>query len=678
MRRWWKFFVLPVLLLLPVLVAGCGVNMSGEPDILVKAETGQNLTVRGSLLKTADAGEPLPAGSTVELYVFDGGQNLLDQRQTLTTESGQFVFEDVNRWFNNIYLVRVIHDGLIQGEQVAMIQGDETELALDVPLIPTFDMQGTLEKDPAAGEPLPPGAEVNLFVFDERQERIGRQEITTAADGTFRFEYVPRAAGYTYLVEVMQDGLLQGRTMTRITGGEQQVDLQLQLNETLTIRGRLLQGTEDADPLPSGIAVNLVVLDETQSLIGEQQVLTGDDNTYAFEFVPRGEGYTYLLNVDYAGVPQGRPIRNVQGDEDEIEADITLYERTTDRSTVSVAQAQTLINFAPINTFGLEVRLDLTLINSGDRIVTTGQPAANAASDWPVSVRIELPPGAFGVEWDASENSSRYAFELMDETIPVVQDTWPLIPGQEHQITLYYYLPYEDSAVIDQNFNYPVLDAEVLVPNDVVTFSSDQFEDEGAFRYRATAGGLQVVPLDPDERIDPQDATLLRAYDLAETLDRDEHLIFRLRGTPGASVPVMAPQSQQTAAAQATAEARAAVTGADGSGTDDDRNLVSYVLAIMGLAVLALAGVLWWRQRDALPAVMLGADGWQPPDPAEGKDALLAAIAGLDEQYEAGDLDEAVYLARRNRVKELLIPLLDEDDTGDGDGDGDDYPAEQA
>ncbi len=43
-----------------------------------------------------------------------------------------------------------------------------------------------------------------------------------------------------------------------------------------------------------------------------------------------------------------------------------------------------------------------------------------------------------------------------------------------------YYLPYEDGAVIEHFFDFPVMDAAVLVPNDTVMFSSDQFDGRGA------------------------------------------------------------------------------------------------------------------------------------------------------------------------------------------------------
>ena len=182
----------------------------------------------------------------------------------------------------------------------------------------------------------------------------------------------------------------------------------------------------------------------------------------------RGEGFLYLVRTDYADIPQGAQTPAIAGDEEVVNADVTVYERTTSRDTVAISMARMLVNYAPINEFGLEVRLDLELINTGDQIVASDKLADRG---WPISVEVELPVGAFGIQPMQSEGSQRYQVQMVGQ-IPVVQDTWPLRPGQRHTITILYYLPYEDEAVLDQAFGYPVMDASVLLPNDTVTFEA--------------------------------------------------------------------------------------------------------------------------------------------------------------------------------------------------------------
>jgi len=294
-----------------------------------------------------------------------------------------------------------------------------------------------------------------------------------------------------------------------------------------------------------------------------------------------------------------------------------------------------LINYAPINEFGLEVWLRLELANTGDEIVATDEMAAN---NWPVSVELELPVGAFGIQPMQTEGSQRYEV-IVEDGVPVVKDTWPLRPGQTHSITVAYYLPYTDGAVLEQSFGYPVLDATVLLPNDTVTFASDQLDVEGDWRYRVMAGGARVSELAPGEEIDPErDFSLVKAHDLLQPLRADDRLAFELIGRPTRTLDVMATDSQ--------------------SG-DSDTDPLPYILAGAGLAVIALAGVLWWRQRGAPQAPV---DTWQPPDESAGKEVILKTIADLDNAYEAGFMDEETYLRRRAVLKERLLPLLDDDE----------------
>jgi hypothetical protein len=81
---------------------------------------------------------------------------------------------------------------------------------------------------------------------------------------------------------------------------------------------------------------------------------------------------------------------------------------------------------------------------------------------WPISVAIELPAGAFGIQPMQSENSQRYQVDTVN-SVPVLQDNWPLRPQQVHTITVLYYLPYRN-AVIDQALGFPVMDASFCCP----------------------------------------------------------------------------------------------------------------------------------------------------------------------------------------------------------------------
>jgi mono/diheme cytochrome c family protein len=413
---------------------------------------------------------------------------------------------------------------------------------------------------------------------------------------------------------------------------------------TLTVRGHLIRGTANGAPIPPGLAMQLYALDVNGNLIGVYETTSDADGGYEFQNVARAAGDVYLVQVQYADVPQGAQISAIQGDEQEITRDVTVYERTTDPSSIAITWMQMLVNYAPINQFGIEVWLRLELANTGDQIVTTDEKAG--PNDWFVSVKMDMPVGSFGIEPMQTEGSQRYVVAEVNG-VPVVSDTWPLRPGQAHSITIAYYLPYKDGAVLDQSFNYPVVDASVLLPNDTVSFKSDQFDSQGVWRYRVDHGGVRVTELEPSEQIDPaSDFTLVKSYDLLKPLPTNERMIFELAGRPTRTIDLMSPTSKSSS------------TGRD--------NTLPMILGAAGVAVIALAGGLYWRQRKTVPPPTSGRvpvrqDTWQPPGKSADKETLLKAVADLDDAYEAGELDDETYHLRRDLLMERLLPLMEQD-----------------
>jgi mono/diheme cytochrome c family protein len=410
--------------------------------------------------------------------------------------------------------------------------------------------------------------------------------------------------------------------------------------ETLIVSGRLVQGTTGGAAIPPGLDMELYVLNENGELIAELTTTSADDGTYTFADVPRAANNMYLIQTRYSDVPQGAQIHPIQGNEDRLTQDVTLYERTTDPSSVAITWAQMLINFAPIEEFGLEIWLQLELINNGDQIVTSEE----AAGDWFVSARLELPVGAFGIQPMQSEDSQRFIV-VEENGVPVVKDTWPLRPGQVRSIVLAYYLPYENGAVIDQVLGYPVIGGAVLIPNDTVQFTSSQFDAGGDWRYRVSHGGVRVTELQPGEKVDPdEDFTLVKAHDLLNAVGPSDHLIFELAGRPTRTLDVIAAAPQTV------------------SDTETERSYtLPMILGGAGLAAIALGLVLWWRQRS-VTAIPAATSAWTPPALSADKETLLKAIATLDDAFEAGLIEEDIYEERRAILAERLLPLLDKND----------------
>jgi hypothetical protein len=127
----------------------------------------------------------------------------------------------------------------------------------------------------------------------------------------------------------------------------------------LEIKGRLVQGTADGPPLPPGLTVTLYALDSDGGIIATATTTSDAENVFQFDEVARAPGNTYIFSVTYADVSQGSMIQSIRGDETVLTPDITLYERTIDRTSIEISSATVSLNYATMNEFGLEVWLTL-------------------------------------------------------------------------------------------------------------------------------------------------------------------------------------------------------------------------------------------------------------------------------------------------------------------------------
>ncbi|MBN1965376.1 MAG: LysM peptidoglycan-binding domain-containing protein, partial [Anaerolineae bacterium] len=323
--------------------------------------------------------------------------------------------------------------------------------------------------------------------------------------------------------------------------------------DTLTVSGQLVMGTAGA-VIPSGQVVQLMVVDPNGSLGNRYETTAGVNGAYTFEGVLREAGSQYIVWLDYDGITQAGSVVTIEGSEDRITADVTVYEKTDDPAAVVISSAQVLVNYTPVYEVGIEIWLNLQLTNTGDRIVLA-EP--NAETEWAASTRIELPVGAFGIQPIQYGTTDRFQVKLVGST-PVVYDTWPLRPGQTQQIAVAYYLPYQNGAVLDHAFGYPLADATILLPNDTVTFQSGQFDPEGAFEYRMQPGVPQLTRLGPDEALSADDPTLVRAHSLLAPLGADTRMVFSLIGTPTRTVtppPTPTPPASSTECPSHTVQA---------------------------------------------------------------------------------------------------------------------------
>jgi hypothetical protein len=188
---------------------------------------------------------------------------------------------------------------------------------------------------------------------------------------------------------------------------------------------------------------------------------------------------------------------------------------------------------------------------------------------------------------------------------PAVIDTVPVLPGEDHVVQLVYFVPYEDSAIIEHEVNYALNGpVRLLVNPPSVTATSEQL--------------LSMGPQAVGERT-------YDGYGADLTLVPGDVVRYELRG-------------------RGTAIADVQTTGAANS-----NNLLAVALLVMGGAALLAAAVLYLRGRS---------------QPAVSKDrlidTLIREIADLDARHEAGHINHDLYQRQRSQLKARLAKLMEE------------------
>ncbi|MBN1887688.1 MAG: hypothetical protein JW850_06845 [Thermoflexales bacterium] len=215
------------------------------------------------------------------------------------------------------------------------------------------------------------------------------------------------------------------------------------------------------------------------------------------------------------------------------------------------------------------------------------------------SLRVQLPAGATNLEFQGGEWGERY--------LPVeggFVDTEAVRPGEQaHQLVFSFVLPYDGRSLdVALPLAYPLNRVDLLLPDVGVQLTSPQLVAAGP---RQTQMGAY------------------QHFTLAQPLAAGQALSFRLDG---------------------------AVAGAS-SGNGATGSPPSWLLpGAVALASAALAGAfIWWRLcRPAAAAETAEAD----------QDALIEAIAALDDAYEAAQLPESDYRRQRERLKAELTELM--------------------
>ncbi len=202
----------------------------------------------------------------------------------------------------------------------------------------------------------------------------------------------------------------------------------------------------------AGASVQLITLgQQEQAPLGQRTTQTDGTGRFAFSGVDRDPNLVYLTLTRYANVNYASDEMFELQDPQSVEADITIYETTTDDRALQLERLNLLLLSADA---GMLRFMEMgVLTNTGDRTFVTSNPPDRA-------LRLALPHGALSVQMQAG-------FDSQDVTADVggIQVTSPLLPGQ-HEFALSFQLPYTgSSADVTLLLPYPTAAYSVYLPN---------------------------------------------------------------------------------------------------------------------------------------------------------------------------------------------------------------------
>ena len=274
---------------------------------------------------------------------------------------------------------------------------------------------------------------------------------------------------------------------------------------------------------------------------------------------------------------------------------ITVYDETNDPLAVSVSRIDLFIEPVTLEDLGagLHISQIVTYRNRSDRLYTSGRGFDDGRE---AALLIQFPEGARLLSDDAK---GRYVvIEDLERLPDSVIDTFPLMPGEGHDVILEYFLPYAGAAQFEQAFNN-LMDTAVTV-----RVTGDLRVDSDWLRLTegADAGkGYRVYSADTER-------------------ERDSQLIFDISGDPFA-------------------------TSSDDGMVITSETLPGLLLGAFAVAAGLLVGFgLMKRRRD---------------DSAGEIDSLARELARLEEDHDQGRINHDLYHHRRRELKAKLAQLME-------------------
>jgi hypothetical protein len=342
---------------------------------------------------------------------------------------------------------------------------------------------------------------------------------------------------------------------------------------------------------------------------------TDAEGNFRFEGLDTGDQVFYRAEVTYNGVPFPGKFASFEPGATQLSLPLDVYETTGDDTAITVDRFHFIIMSDQPGMFAI---LELyQFSNQGDRAYV-GSLDKDGRRE---TVRVALPEGAQSL----SLQGGTLGVDFLQAGSSLVA-TSPVVPGTDtFDMAFMYALPYSGKTLslnrpmyyTTTSVNGLMLDAGDKLTSDALTFVGQRpVQDQTYLQYSGEnlkAGAVLALQLDD--------------------LDKMKF------ASPSSSA---GPDSPDNSAAASPA-------GEDLSQT----TLLWLILALGGIALLL--GLAYPRLRPRLRGEVAAAP---EGDPALEQQRLLLTLARLDQAYQAGRLNEAVYRRVRARHKAELVELM--------------------
>lgn len=384
-----------------------------------------------------------------------------------------------------------------------------------------------------------------------------------------------------------------------------------------TINGQVINGTTNETVTEGEVRLRAFTtqLEEMYS----ETVPINDDGSFAFQVENVPTNWVFLADMAYGDLTFNSNAVQVSNNEPEAQMPLFVFETTSDPAAVVIDRLHMILAFA-------ENRLvvsELYVFSNLETAVFVGKTGDFDEG----TVEVGLPAGAENVSFQRGFGTSLDSFIPANDFIQTDTgwaDTVPLRPGSSSlNLLVSYELPYDDGLLLAHPLAYSASGGATAIMADAgVEITDSNWVSQGT---QATANGAFTSYINAD--LTASDAVSL-------TLDGRPTQIMDAQGN---ALPVR----------------------------NETNELIVGALALAAMLGVGFFLVQRWRAAPAaatsapvMPIRQTAAPTRRPAQPAgDDKTALLQAIADLDDAYEAGELEEEAYQAKRREMKARLTAV---------------------